>query len=290
MPLRTGCLCAPHAAIDPEQERTTLMMAKMFYTIEEAAEKLGKTEDEVKEMAKSGQIQEFRDRDKLMFKVDQIDLLAGDGDDDEEVGPLTLEDSRGGSGIALADSELGMSDSREGTGISVFDTDHGGDDESDQTQVGDTVEDELNLESVGSGSGLLDLTRESDDTALGAELLEDAYSADDNIEIPANASGLFEAASDSDSGTDFAPARGAAAVPMMIETYDGAGSGLGVGMMAGAIVALVLVTIIVVVGFTNATPAPAMTIGPNLWMWVGGLAGVTLLLGAVGWFIGKASE
>lgn len=266
------------------------MMAKMFYTIEEAAEKLGKTVDEVKDMAKTGQIQEFRDRDKLMFKVDQIDLLAGDGDEDDDLGPLSLEDSRGGSGIALADSDLGLSDSREGTGISVFDTDHGGDDESDQTQVGDTVEDELNLESVGSGSGLLDLTRESDDTALGAELLEDAYSADDNIEIPANASGLFEA-SDAEPVSDFAPARGGAgAMPMMVEAYDGAGSGLGVGMLAGAIAALVLVTIIVVVGFMNATPAPAMTIAPNLWMWVGGLAGVTVLLGAIGWFIGKASE
>ncbi len=272
------------------------MMAKMFYTIEEVAEKLGKSEDEIKEMAKSGQIQEFRDRDKLMFKVDQIDLLAGDGDDDDDHdGPLSLEDSRGGSGIDLADSDLGMSDSREGTGISVFDTDHGGDDdeESDQTHVGDTVDDELSLESVGSGSGLLDLTRESDDTALGAELLEDAYSADDdNIEIPANASGLFEAAGESESAEAFSsgPSGGATSVPMIVESYDGAGSGLTVGMLAGAMAAMVLVAIVVVVGFNNATPAPAMTIAPNIWMWVGGLAGVTVLLGAVGWFIGRASE
>ena len=44
-------------------------MAKMFYTLEEVCLKLGKTEDEIKEMARSGQLQEFRDRDKLMFKV-----------------------------------------------------------------------------------------------------------------------------------------------------------------------------------------------------------------------------
>ena len=49
-------------------------MAKMFYTLEEVCEKLGKSEEEVKNMASSGQLQEFRDRDKLMFKVDQIDL------------------------------------------------------------------------------------------------------------------------------------------------------------------------------------------------------------------------
>jgi hypothetical protein len=32
---------------------------------------------------------------------------------------------------------------------------------------------DLNLEGVGSGSGLLDLTRESDDTSLGAEILDE---------------------------------------------------------------------------------------------------------------------
>lgn len=262
------------------------MMAKMFYTIEEAAEKLGKSVDEVQDMARSGQIQEFRDRDKLMFKVDQIDLLAGD--DDEEIGPISLESSGSGTGIPLADSGLGLSDSREGTGISVFDTDHGFDD-SDQTHIGETMDEELSLESVGSGSGLLDLTRESDDTALGAELLEDAYNAEDNFEIPANASGLFEATSDTDTTTEFAPAPGPA-LPMVVEEYDGSGSGLSVGLLIGAVVALVLVMIIAVVGLTNATPAPAMTIASNLWMWVGGLAGVVLVLGAVGWFIGRASE
>ena len=58
----------------------------------------------------------------------------------------------------------------------------------------EAYDEDLSLEAVGSGSGLLDLTRESDDTSLGAELLEEVYSSDDNIEIPANASGLFEAA------------------------------------------------------------------------------------------------
>lgn len=279
------------------------MMAKMFYTIEEVADKLGKTEDEVKEMAKSGQIQEFRDRDRLMFKVDQIDLLAGGDDDGDDDVQLSLEDSGGGSGIDLADSDAGMSDSREGTGISVFDTDHGGgsgagggdDEESEQTHVGETVEEELNLESVGSGSGLLDLTRESDDTALGAELLEDAYTGDDNIDLPANASGLFEAAGDSDSDAepapDFAAPRSpSGSVPMVVEAYDGAGSGLGVGMLIGALASLVIVAIVGVVGLNNATPAPAMTIAPSMMIWVGGLAGVTIVLGTIGWFIGKASE
>ena len=42
-------------------------MAKLFYTMEEAASKLGKSEDEVQKLIDSGQLQEFRDRDRIMF-------------------------------------------------------------------------------------------------------------------------------------------------------------------------------------------------------------------------------
>jgi hypothetical protein len=267
-------------------------MAKMFYTMDEVCQKLAKTEDEIKQMVRSGQIQEFRDRDKLMFKVEQIDLLAGGDDDSGEV-HLELEDTSGGSGLDLAqDSSLGLADSREGPGISVFDTGHGeaaaraaGD-----THVGgETVEEELSLESVGSGSGLLDLTRESDDTSLGAELLEEVYSSEDNIEMPAHASGLFEAAG-AESPGDAIAGGGGVAVPVMIETYDGTWSGAGAGLLIGALAALICVALMCVVGIMGATPDLAMRFAGNIWMWAGGLALITIILGLVGLFIGKASE
>jgi len=267
-------------------------MAKMFYTLEEVCEKLNLGSDEVKQMVQSGQIQEFRDRDKLMFKVEQIDLLAGGEDDTGEV-HLELEDTSGGSGLGLEDdSAIGMTDSREGTGISVFDTDHG-DQEGMQTETqaeeAEATEAELSLDAVGSGSGLLDLTRESDDTSLGAELLEEVYSGDQNIEIPANASGLFEAA-----GTETAseePMEAAAmSVPMVVESYDGTGSGLAVGLMIGALASLICVAIVAIVGVSGATPDLAMKFASNLWAWVGGLLAVTVILGLVGVFIGKASQ
>ena len=50
-------------------------MAKMFYTLDEAAQRLGVDIEKVKEMAASGDIQQFRDRDKLMFKRDQSTRL-----------------------------------------------------------------------------------------------------------------------------------------------------------------------------------------------------------------------
>ena len=267
-------------------------MAKMFYTVEEVCQKLGKTEDELKAMVSSGQIQEFRDREKLMFKVEQIDLLAG-GDDDMEV-HLDLEESAGSSGLALESeaSSLGLTDSREGTGVSVFDTDHTGEDAAEGTHAGEAVDEELSLDAVGSGSGLLDLTRESDETSLGAELLEEVYSGEENVEIPAHASGLFEAAGTESPGDAVAVSQptGMTSMPMMVEAYDGGGSGLGAGLMLGALAALVCVAIIVIVGVNGSTPALAQSFAENLPLWCGGLLGITIVLGLVGLFVGKASE
>ena len=275
-------------------------MAKMFYTLEEVCMKLGKTEDEIKEMARSGQLQEFRDRDKLMFKVEQINLLAGGEEDTDEV-HLALEDTSGSSGLALTGdstedstggSAIGLADSREETGVSVFDTDHGGEDDSDQTQAGDAVEEELGLDAVGSGSGLLDLTKESDDTSLGAELLEEVYSSEENVEIPAHASGLFEAAGAESPGDQVTETHGMS-MPVVVEAYDGGGSGLGAGLLIGTVAALVCVAIVAIVGTTGATPGLAIKFasgGGSLWMWVGGLGGMTLILGVIGLFIGKATE
>ncbi len=298
-------------------------MAKMFYTLEEVCSKLNKNEDEVRAMVQSGQIQEFRDRDKLMFKVEQIDLITGGEEDtsdvhieldtvagatdvpdessiglaDSHVSSTGLVDASGSasaSGLGLSESResISLSDSREGTGVSVFDTDHGG--EGDKTTVGDPIEEELGLDAVGSGSGLLDLTRESDDTSLGAELLEEVYSSEENIELPAHASGLFEAASVERPGQEVTPSVGpTAAVPMVIEAYDGAGSGLGVGMLIGAVAALVCVAVVIIVSLNGATSVLATKIAASdssIWMWAGGLGGLTVILGGVGLFIGKASE
>jgi hypothetical protein len=270
-------------------------MAKMFYTLEEVCQKLGKNEDEVKEMVRTGQIQEFRDRDKLMFKVEQVDLLASGEEDTSDV-HLELEDTSGGSGVALKDeSAIGLEESREGTGVSVFDTDHGGEDTGKPVaeEGYEEEEEEEGLDAVGSGSGLLDLTRESDDTSLGAELLEEVYQSEEAVEIPAHASGLFEAAAAEKPGEEVAPPPGAASMPVLIEAYDGSGSGMGAGLLIGALAALVCVAIVGIVGVGGATPMLATKIassGNSVMMWALGLLGVTIILGLVGLFIGKASE
>jgi hypothetical protein len=142
---------------------------------------------------------------------DQISLGPSDsgaplGLADSKSSPLS------GSGVSLADTDFGkspgagmvkedtalaadlglsgsmggvpspgrMSDSRSGSkvgsrvGVNVFgDEDSPRVDPMAQTSIGSGIQDQINLEGVGSGSGLLDLTRESDDTSLGAELLDE---------------------------------------------------------------------------------------------------------------------
>jgi excisionase family DNA binding protein len=54
------------------------IMAGMFYSLEEAAEKLGKTPDDVKQLAKEGKLREFRDGSALLFKIEEVDALQSD--------------------------------------------------------------------------------------------------------------------------------------------------------------------------------------------------------------------
>ena len=62
-------------------------MAKMFYSAEEAADKLGKSVDELTAMAKSGQVQSFKQDDQDMFRVETIDMLA---ETDDDIGDLSI--------------------------------------------------------------------------------------------------------------------------------------------------------------------------------------------------------
>ncbi len=156
-------------------------MAKMFYSLEEAAQKLQMTQDQVKDLAAGGKLQQFRDGDRLMFKRDQVDAMAGGAGEgsaeQEKAGPIPLvgEDEP----IVLLDSSaedtqpLGMAEGRLSKGGARREEAMPAGAMGSATEEGE--EESLPLENVGSGSGLLDLTRESDDTSLGAELLDEIY-------------------------------------------------------------------------------------------------------------------
>jgi len=279
-------------------------MAKMFYSIEETAAKLGKSSEEVKELAASGKLQEFRDRDRLVFKVEQVDLLAHGSDQ------FTLADSKGGSGLELAleDSSPGIpgkagsasgieidEGAKERSGISIFDTEST--DEGDPSAVTlitpHSGAEPLSLESVGSGSGLLDLTREGDDTSLGADLLEDVYKSDEDGvgSETTGASGLFEPTS---AASDVSPGMGAgvpAMAMMAAEPYDGSGSGLVGGAAFAAIVIAAIALVATISGLTGTADNPVVSLvmgQPMLWAGVG--VGLLVLASLIGWLLGKRTD
>jgi len=326
-------------------------MAKLFYTLEETCSKLGKSQDEVREMAQSGQLDEMRDGENMMFKRQQVDLLADDPEAEsgeieldltsgasgfdlniedtpkEDTSPPDASDegSASGSGFDLSGSGMGLAQSGSAAGLDLggsasgigfdlgdsgsaagfdlgetgdatgFGSAFGGDDDSAETRVSDAVDEELSLESVGSGSGLLDLTRESDDTSLGAELLDEVWEGGDSGEFGASASGLFETTSEGGGATPTASPQAAAApmglaVPMMAVAYDGKWSGAGTGFMLGAFLALTAVLLMIVGSLAGVGPRLATMMTDNIAMYAGGLAGIAIIFGLVGMFIGKVSE
>jgi hypothetical protein len=79
-----------------------------------------------------------------------------------------------GTGIGVSSGTGAPSNQASRSGIDVFRPDEVDRvDPMAQTSVSPHVSEQVNLEGVGSGSGLLDLTRESDDTSLGADLLDE---------------------------------------------------------------------------------------------------------------------
>lgn len=279
-------------------------MAKMFYNLDEAAKKLGKTEGEVREMASKGQLTEFRDGDKLIFKVDQVDLLAGDAGADES-GMIPLTDSASGDtalGMDASDTGFGLDssagmlnmDSGANSGISVFDADEvGGVDASADTLItGDGGIGDVSLESFGSGSGLMDLTRDSDDTGMATEgLLDELYSGDEGGATGTAAAGadLFDGPASSGRDLGFGAPAAAGAVALA-EPYDGKGSGLAGGLAIGAILSLLAGVAIVLMGMVGTPPsAIADTFKNDLLIPVGILLGVTVIAGGIGFFIGGKS-
>ncbi len=284
-------------------------MAKMFYSLEEAAQTLGVSEDRVKEMAGDGTLQQFRDRDKVMFKVEQVDKLAGTGSGDAAA-PTPADDTGGpvdeidlASAVETDHDKPQDQRSASATGVSVFEADEV--DTADpmaQTVVSDSFQaddDELALESVGSGSGLLDLTRESDDTSLGAELLEEIYPAGGSdaktTEGGSGFEGIFDAAGGADSGPsaigDVEAAAPGETVPMSVayvEPSDPGGSGLSAGLLIGAGIAMVICLIVIAGSMAGIIPGIATTIAGNMMAYAGGLAVLTIVFGVIGMFVGKA--
>jgi hypothetical protein len=267
-------------------------MEKMFYSIEEAAAKLGKSVDEVKQLASRGQLQEFRDRDKLMFKKEQVDLLAG-GDDDMiplagDSGELALSSS--GTGLKLEPAGGGK-DPKESSAISFFEADATDDADANAVTRVASAQGISDPGKSGSGSGgLLDLTKEADDTSLGAGLMEDVYGSETvaqqtAAEVPAaggEGAALFESP-----GAGMETEAAVAPVMAIAEVYDGKGSFLVGAAALGIALAAGIAAFILIMGMTS-TAGGGMLASVADMFWLGGAVAILFLfIGVVGFFVKK---
>lgn len=312
------------------------MMAKMFYTLDEAKAALGKNEEEIKQLAREGRLREFRDGPRLMFKADQIDALRGEmsggsAGDRVDLGPsdsgspIGLVDSlsSSGTGISLVDSDtggsragmqplkddtalaadLGLSGSLGGVpsprsggsmsggsglsgskgGINVFGEDSmAGADPMAQTAISQGINDQVNLEGVGSGSGLLDLTRESDDTSLGAELLDEIAPGKgrpgDSRAGTGVASGIPESAMRRGGG------------PVMIEARDPMAPAFGAMALAASFF-LLIGGLVLASGVMGTQPALVAKLGEFSLPIVFAIGlGLAIVFGIIGMIVGRAAR
>ena len=327
-------------------------MAKSFYSSAEAAEKLGKSEDELKALVRDGKLREFRDAGSINFRVDDIDRLAaesgGGSADLDDIPPLaSSEASASGeiilqpvedSGIELAPSEsdvlsLEEADPSEGTasgsainqskkegsvvpsvGVNVFDDDDLDEAVDPLAQTAVTDVGGLGIDGPGSGSGIMELSRESDDTSLGAELLDEIYSEDEGGTVEmgeATRAGLEEAIVETDIGDqgstagdddmfvaesqpadmgDESPAPAASAsasssrrveVVQTVEYAADAVSQALTGMMGVAVLVMLVAGLAAAGLVRGVVPGIIDTVNENLLIFAGGSLGLSLVVTAV---------
>ncbi len=303
------------------------MMAKMWYTPEEAQAKLGCSAEELKSMVKDGLLREFRDApNKIIYKVEEVDALAMSDLSSTGTGEIQLapepEDTSGSmTGIPLGDTgtaldlsgtsplpsdtadQIGLDDTSSAEapddtvvtshGVNVLDdTDEGlaPVDPHAQTQIApdlQDLDDQVSLDGGGSGSGLLDLSREADDTSLGAELLEEIYpGSEDEGAIETQVPGGFELPTDATTGVSDMPTP--AAVPVAdfttAITVEDPTSGWYGAMMILPFLILLLLSVITAAVATGVQPGLFAMLSKNIWFIVGGCGGLTLVIFLMGTF------
>ncbi|MDP7162155.1 MAG: hypothetical protein QF577_00195 [Phycisphaerae bacterium] len=267
------------------------MAKKMYYSEEEAIAALGISVEELARYVSDSRLRVFKDGDRNMYKAEEVDVLAG-GEKAEEV-ELTPAEDKDADVVSLTEvSEPGEGDVKEDTvitaeGISIFDEEDLEIEAADplaQTQVAASLEDQISIEGVGSGSGLLDLTRESDDTSLGAELL-------DNIDLEGRAAHgpvpLQETAAVQEAPYPIQPEVIVEAVDV-VEVPDPSAS-LYSGMLIGGFVIAILIGGVMLAGISGRMPGYLVALDSNLIVLL--LVGVVItgVAGALGLMLGKAA-
>lgn len=317
-------------------------MADAFYTLQEAAAKLNKTEEEVQEMVKGGKLREYRgdtgDKAGPLFKSAEVDALTA------EASPAAPEEALGEIEELISDDEIslapepgegpaeegksggGDTTALTGEGINVLgdekDEDYKlADDTMSETKVvsdGGTLDDTLsatrgssageasleeiegdvNLDTFGSGSGLLDLSLQADDTSLGG-ILDEIYTPGSEGEVtPAPEASAMDVAAEAEQlMPDEVPAvaEPGPEAPVMVQGYaepapDALSNAFGIVLLL-PLLAIIYTTIVTTADFHNVIPAVRTGIQNLIWYIAGGIAAASgVIIGAAFMLSNKGSK
>ncbi len=304
-------------------------MAGMFYSLQEVAAKLSKTEAEVQELIKQGRLREFRDGSNLLFKVDEVEALLSDTSlgkasakakekTEEEISLAPEPGEKGSDSTAAAGEGVDVLSEADDDYKLADDTlsetklvpDEGGLEDtlgSTKTTPGEAsleeIEGDVNLDTFGSGSGLLDLSLQADDTSLGG-ILDEIYTPEGEegkeakeeapeasaVEVAAEAEQLIP--EEGLAETEAAPETAA-----MAQTYqvyaepapDVMSNALGI-MLFLPLLAIIYTGIIAVAGFNNMMPSALTAVQGLIWYIVIGAVAVSGLIAGVGFMLGSKGQ
>ncbi len=370
-------------------------MAGMFYSLQEALDKLSMTEEEIKQVVADGKLREFRDGPNLLFKVEEVEALVPQAGDEaleealepeaEDMEPLALDDEElqpaesDDSEPAIlqvedlepddAESELASEEVAE-AGLSDFDIEALGDTSAEipdlealESEMADTaaeeptpsetaadtdeillapetgaaipsdltdadtaitsmgtnvlgesdadyditddtmaetsiptgsspdvaleeVEEDVNLDSFGSGSGLLDLSLQADDTSLGG-ILDEIYTADDEAAEPVEAEaapgvGLAAEVEDIGAEEDLGVPQLGAQVPVLaggvIEAPPDAQSNMLGILLFLPLFIVIYTTVVAVSGLRGVMPSILASVQGLIWYIMGGAAALAAVV------------
>lgn len=192
------------------------------------------------------------------------------------------------------DREVGQGMRKDDTvitniGISVFDDDDleiAADPRAKTLMTG--ADEHLGLDGSGGGSGLLDLTRESDDTSLGAELLDgiDTGGEAETVVSSGGTATQAEAAPVEEDATD-ASMGPAVSAPVVVLAPVEPVSPAFTGLLIAAAITLALLGAMNIANTLSTWPSYLGMLAENFWFFLAG----TVLLGAifagVGYFVGQ---
>lgn len=290
-------------------------MAKPFYTLEEVCDVLKKSQDEVKDLVRVGKLREFRDAGKVFFKSDDVMRLAPAGatlQAAEEDLPVVSDRGSGGTsviGLVPDDEHEPAAPAARGPapaqkkkedsslplgGVSVLDDELEIDaDPMAKTQItSGAIGDQATGESGRSGSGLMDLTRESDDTSLGAELLDEIYPGEEEAAAappkrkPAPAAPAAARQEEQEIET-------VAAAPVILpQSYAAAGDpteGMFAGLLVGVLILFAVAGSVVGGVLQGFLPDYARAMSANFLYLLLGAVLIPVISLLIGWLIGRSS-